>query len=197
MRPHQNVVNHKKRAELPGGIDPYFKSAKRVQKTSMKAVVFFKLVTLLLVTARLPFRLVLHPVFKALVWFLDPTVPFPTRADIVDKVLSGMVESGVSDLKAMLLRTAGMAVTFDLWMSKKTDDILSLSVHFISEEWVWQHKHLGLVAMNGQTTGVIIVAKLRELLQQFSLKGKLFASVLDGGAKLTYRDDRARPSFSR
>ena len=59
-------------------------------------------------------------------------------------------------LKALIKGVHGVAVTFDLWMSKKTDDILSLDVHFVSEDWVWHHKHLGLVAMNGQTTGMML-----------------------------------------
>lgn len=76
-RPLKNVVNPKKRSELSGGIEQYVKSAKRVQKTSVKAVVFFKLVTfMLLVTTRLPFQLVMHPIFKALMWF--SSLPAPT-----------------------------------------------------------------------------------------------------------------------
>lgn len=160
--PHQNAGRDSQQlAGTPGtassaGIGKFFKSAKRVGKESPRAVTFYKLLTLLIVLARLPFRIVLHPVFKALVWFLDPTMPFPTRADITGKYLPRMVEDCATEVKESLQTTSGVSVTFDLWMSKKTDDILSLDVHFIDEHWQWVHKHLGLVAMGGQTSGAII-----------------------------------------
>ena len=39
--------------------------------------------------------------------------------------------------------------------------------------------------MNGQTTGAVIARKLQQLLEKFSLMGKLYAMVFhDGGANL-------------
>lgn len=193
VAPHANARLAKKRVELPGGIEQFFKSAKRVKKTSHRATVFLKLLTLLIVLARLPFRIVLHPLFKALIWFLDPTIPFPTRADITQRYLPAFVDECTAHVTRLLGTTDGVTVTFDLWMSKKTDDILSLDAHFISDDWQWRHQHLGLVAMNGVTSGVVIAAKLRELLDRFHLKGKLFAAVFDGGANL----QTARAELSR
>ena len=196
--PHANAnptrhTDKQKRGDGSAGIESYFKTVKRVKKTALKATVFFQLLTLFIVTARLPFRIVLHPIFKALVWFLDPTVPFPTRADITQQYLPALVDNCTSSLKALLQETCGVALTFDLWMSKKTSDILSLDCHFITKDWQWQHVHLGLVAMNGQTAGVVIATKLREILQRFDLKGKLFVAVFDGGANLqTARTELAR-----
>ena len=43
---------------------------------------------------------------------------------------------------------------------------------------------MGLVAMNGQTAWMVIVAKLRDIFHGFNIKGKLFVAVFDGGPNL-------------
>ena len=173
--------------DKPGeaAIGTYFRSVKKLKRESEKARTFFRLVTLLIVYARLPFSLVAHPVFKALVWFLDPTIPIPTRGELTNKLMPEMVKECKDSLCRSLDKVLGAAVTFDLWMSKKTDDILSVDLHFICSRWTWQHKHLGLVTMNGETRGIVVGRKLKEIFEEFNVMGKLFAMVFDGGANLS------------
>ena len=167
----------------------FFKSVKKIKRDSTKAKAFFELVTLLIVFCRLPFNLVVQPAFKAFVWFLDPTLPMPTRADITNDLLPRMVKDCKGLVRRSLESVSGAAVTFDLWMSMKTDEILSVDLHFICPQWIWHHKHLGLVAMNGQTRGPVIAKKLKEVFEDFNVMGKLYAMVFDGGANLTTAKD--------
>ena len=173
--------------DKPGevAIGNYFKSFKKIKRESEKAQTFFKLVTLLIVYARLPFSLLTQPVFKALVWFLDPTLPIPTRGELTNKLMPEMVKECRDSLRRSLDKVQGAAVTFDLWMSKKTDDILSVDLHFVCNRWTWQHKHLGLVALNGQTKGIVVGRKLKEIFEEYNVMGKLYAMVFDGGANLS------------
>ena len=163
----------------------FFKSVKKLKRDSTKAKAFFQLVALVIVFCRLPFNLVVQPIFKALVWFLDPTLPMPTRGDITNEVLPRMVKDCKETVCRSLETVVGASVTFDLWMSMKTDDILSVDLHFISHDWVWHHTHLGLVAMNGITRGPVIAKKLKEVFEEFNMMGKLYAMVFDGGANLS------------
>ena len=50
---------------------------------------------------------------------------------------------------------------------------------------VWRHVHLGLVAMNGNTKGVVVANKLKEVFDDFKLMGRLYAMVFDGGENLS------------
>lgn len=163
----------------------FFRSVKKVKKDSPKAVAFAELLTLLIVHARLPFNIVTQPIFKAFVWFLDPSVPMPTRNEITGSLLPRMVGVCKDNLRDSLKGVLGAAVTFDLWMSKKTDDILSVDLHYIDERWMWRHVHLGLVAMNGNTKGVVVATKLKEIFDDYNLMGRLYAMVFDGGANLS------------
>ena len=56
-------------ADKPGdaAIGKFFRLVKKAKRDSAKAQSFFRLVTLLIVFARLPFNLVMHPLFKAFV----------------------------------------------------------------------------------------------------------------------------------
>ena len=101
-----------------------------------------RMLTLLIVFARLPFNIVLDPVFRAFVCFLDPLVPFPTRSEITGKHLSTLRDDTEASLKSLraLLRTvhgALLQLTRGNWnMAKKIDDILSLDVHFITDGFI-------------------------------------------------------------
>ena len=161
-----------------------FKRASKVQKDSHKGKTFYRLLLLLIVFARLPFNILVNPVFKAFVWFLDPSVPIPSRNEFTGKVVPDAVKEAEMYVRQLLNGVLGVAVSFDLWMSNKTDDVLSLDVHFISPDWVWHHKHLGLLSCNGKTRGTDIAPKLQTMFRRFNLEGRLFAVVKDGGANL-------------
>ena len=156
----------------------FFRSVKKIKKDSPKATAFAELVTLVIVLARLPFNIVQQPIFKAFVWFFDPSVPLPSREDVTGTLLPRMVSESLQNV-------LGATVTFDLWMSIKTDDILLVDLHFVDNAWMWRHVHLGLVAMNGNTKGVVIANKLKEVYDDFKLMGRLYAMFFDGGANLS------------
>ena len=178
--------NKRQSDDKPGEavLGKFFRSVKKAKKDSSRAQAFFRMVTLLIVFARLPFNIVVNPVFKAFVWFLDPTLPFPTRGDITGKLLPGLVSECRRTVIDSLDRVLGVAVTFDLWMSKKTDDILSIDLHYVSHRWTWEHRHLALVAMNGQTRGAVVAKRLKDVFDDFNVMGKLYAMVYDGGSNL-------------
>ena len=113
----------------------FFRSVKKIKKDSPKATAFAELLTLLIVLARLPFNIVQQPVFKAFVWFLDPSVPLPSRGDVTGTMLPRMVSECKDRVRESLQNVLGATVTFDLWMSIKTDDILPIDLHFVDNTW--------------------------------------------------------------
>eukprot|EP00873_Tetraselmis_striata_P006198 jgi/Tetstr1/426462/TSEL_016763.t1 len=66
-------------AAAGGTVVHCFRSSKKIKKDTLKARVFFQLLGLLMVYARLPFRLVDNPLFQSVCWFLDPSMPIPGR----------------------------------------------------------------------------------------------------------------------
>eukprot|EP00873_Tetraselmis_striata_P034305 jgi/Tetstr1/454569/TSEL_041464.t1 len=95
------------------------KSGRKPDDPKVKLV--WRTLAILVVFCRLPFSIVENPSFKAFVWLLDATVPLPTR------------------------RKLGVVIAYDLWMSRKTEDNLSLDIHFIDRGWIWHHYHAGII----------------------------------------------------
>jgi hypothetical protein len=89
VRPSQLVFT--KRRQPPPPLSPLealstnndeSRPLKRPKTDEEKADTLASLLALLLVFARLPFSLLANTMFKAFVWFLDPVVPIPTRAQV-------------------------------------------------------------------------------------------------------------------
>lgn len=100
-----------------------------------------------------------------------------------------LLPSMVKDLEAEVMKELqgvdGVALAFDLWMSRKTEDVLSLDMHFITPAWEWKHRHVGLLSCSDSTSGpAIIGSKLSGLFKRFNLQSRIFAIVKDGGANL-------------
>ena len=164
------------KSSASGLLPNFFKKYSKVSKDSPKGKTFYRLLMLMIVFARLPFNILFNHVFKAFVWFLDPSVPFPTRHELTGKIVPDAAKETEKYVKALLNGVLGVAVSFDMWMSNKTDDVLSLDIHFIDPDWVWQHKHLGLLSCNGQTRGTDIAPKLQTMFQRFDFEGRLLCS---------------------
>ena len=78
-----------------------------------------------------------------------------------------------------------LAVCFDIWMSRKGQDIMSLDAHYIDKEWTGLHsQHLGLIDCSSDTSGHVLARKTRKLLKKHGVEQKTAAMVRDGGENL-------------
>jgi len=74
-----------------------------------------------------------------------------------------------------------VAVLFDQWMSRKVEDNLSFDIHYITEDWSWQHNHAGILSSSDSSIGADIASKLQHVIEEFGLSNKIFSIVKDGG----------------
>eukprot|EP00873_Tetraselmis_striata_P040974 jgi/Tetstr1/461238/TSEL_006368.t1 len=95
----------------------------------------WRMLALLIFFCRLPFPIVENPFFKVFVWLLDATVLLPMRRKLCDTLLPDLHDKGKT-LKRLLARVKGVAITlFDMGVSRKREDNLSLDNHFIYRRW--------------------------------------------------------------
>eukprot|EP00873_Tetraselmis_striata_P017623 jgi/Tetstr1/437887/TSEL_002840.t1 len=144
-------------------------STKKRPHDDKRVIFFWRLLCLLIVFCRLPFSIVANPILKAFMWFLDSSLPLPSRAKLTSQLLPELKEGPSNRLKGLLKGVRGVALTFDLWMSRKTEDHLSVDVHFISSDWVWHHSHIGILSCADSTSGEAIADKMRPVLAEFDL----------------------------
>jgi hypothetical protein len=73
----------------------------------------------------------------------------------------------------LLAGVFGMAICFDLWMSRKGHEIMSMDAQYLSEEWVFSRQHLGLINCSSDTGGVSLFKKARRLLRRKKMLSKV------------------------
>lgn len=69
------------------------------------------------------------------------------------------------------------SMTTDCWTSNSTMSYLSLTVHFINEQFYFQSLTLNLHYLQSEHTANYLHASLEELLQSWNLKDKVSANI--------------------
>ena len=88
------------------------------------------------------------PAFPELVHFLDPRNLPASRTRLTRKLLPALYDGRKNDVSKELQNATCVALQFDLWMTKKTEEIFSLNANV-------GHKniHLGMPYSSGCTDG--------------------------------------------
>lgn len=76
---------------------------------------------------------------------------------MVDNIFPALVDDTVKHVEGLLTGVSSVTLSFDLWMSRKTDDILAVVCHFLDVNWIWRHVVLGLLNCDKGTSGALCV----------------------------------------
>ena len=174
-----------KASSLKSTVTAHFAQMKKRKSIDKRTQLFWRFLCILVVFCRLPFSIVESAVFRAFVWFCDATLPFPTRSKLNNELLPELRKEVANGIHRGLKSVKGVAVSFDLWMSRKTEDNLSFDIHYITEDWRWHHKHVGILSCSDSSVGADIAAKLQPAIEEFGLSNKIFSIVKDGGGNLS------------
>ena len=149
-----------KGSSLKSAVTAHFVQMKKRKSSDRRTQLFWRFLCILVVFCRLPFSIVESAVFKAFVWFCDPTLPFPTRSKLNNDLLPHLRKEIANGIRKGLQSVRGVSVSFDLWMSRKTEDNLSFDIHYITEDWRWQHHHVGILSCSDSSVGADISTRL-------------------------------------
>eukprot|EP00873_Tetraselmis_striata_P029573 jgi/Tetstr1/449837/TSEL_036900.t1 len=94
-------------------------------------------------------------------------------------------DKGRKTLKRLLAGVRGVAITFDMWMSRKMEDNLSLDIQFIDHGWIEHHYHAGIISCKDSSTGEDIAPLMEPVLMEYGLFSRVVAVVKDGGGNLS------------
>jgi hypothetical protein len=64
---------------------------------------------------------------------------------MVDNSFTTLENDTTKHVEGLLTGVSSVTLSFDLWMSRKTDDILAVVAHFLDAKWIWRHVVLGLL----------------------------------------------------
>ena len=125
--------------------------------------------------------------FRKLILTHEPKLSFPSRLRLREKLIP-QLRKEVDDGKVVPALTQSgnviaCGITFDLWMSRQTEDIFAVVVHFIDMEWEVKAYCLGMLKMS-KTDGAALNDGFHPVVTKYGLEDKILAFVSDEGANL-------------
>uniref|UniRef100_A0A9J7ZG55 Uncharacterized protein n=1 Tax=Cyprinus carpio carpio TaxID=630221 RepID=A0A9J7ZG55_CYPCA len=159
-------------------ITPYEKSSKR-SKDITRAVSYF------LAKEMMPLSTVEQDGFRKLVKVLDSRYELPGRKYFSKTALPQLYEECREKLENNLRNVKYFATTSDLWSSRTSEPYMSLTIHYIDEEWCLQSRCLQTAYFPDDHTAEILSAGLEDALASWGLsEDRQVCITTDNGANI-------------
>ncbi|KAL1567116.1 zinc finger BED domain-containing protein RICESLEEPER 2-like [Salvia divinorum] len=143
---------------------------------------FRELLCSAIVVHDLPFRFVEYERIIACFEYLKWDIKLVTRNTMKADILK-MYEKEKIVIKSKLGKIPGrLSLTSDCWSSITSDGYISLTCHFIDEDWVLQKFVLNFSLMPSPHTGATLSNKLYSMLCDWGIENKAFSLTLDNAA---------------
>ena len=123
--------------------------------------------------------------FQALLNYIEPGYKVPTDTHIAQAVRQKHDTSKKALKKQLNQESSFIALTSDIWTSCANDAYISLTAHFINNEWKMVSCVLATSPFPGHHTALNIVEKLKEIIASYGLQeSQLVALVHDQGSNM-------------
>lgn len=123
--------------------------------------------------------------FRKLIKVLDPRYELPGRKYFSQTALPQLYDECRRKLEIHLKDVKYFATTTDLWSSRTSEPYMSLTIHFIDEEWALHSKCLQTVYFPEDHTGEIISQGLEDALKSWGLReDRQVCITTDNGANI-------------
>ncbi|XP_074271370.1 zinc finger BED domain-containing protein RICESLEEPER 3-like [Silene latifolia] len=141
---------------------------------------FCQLLAVAIAKHNLPLQLVEYEGIKINVFcYLNPDVKFFVRNTIKSDILR-MYRIEKDKLIGLLKRTNGrISLTYDCWSSVTTDGYMTLTTHFIDENWQLQKRVLNFSFLPLPYSGAAMFVKITSLLIEWGIEDRIMSLTLD------------------
>ncbi|XP_057538292.1 putative AC transposase isoform X1 [Amaranthus tricolor] len=144
--------------------------------------IFRELLALAIVRHDLPFQFVEYEGIRRLFSYLNPTTKTISRNTSKSDVVK-MYEREKENLKFLLGSISSrICLTSDCWSSITSDGYITLTAHYVDDNWVLKKKLLNFCFMPPPHTGVHLSDHVCSLLKDWGILQKIFSITLDNAA---------------
>lgn len=119
--------------------------------------------------------------FLNLLKTLDPRYVPPSRT-IMRSSLPNKYKSTKEALEASLSAIKYVALTTDIWTSRQTEGYITVTCHFVSDDWKFRSVVLATVNFSDSHTAEHISEQLGKIVDEWSLRPKVVGVVTDNAA---------------
>jgi hypothetical protein len=134
--------------------------------------------------SRLPFQLVEHPEFRALIKMarLAPSFPEIPSAYMVRRHLQELVEERQYTLLRKLTEGAKFSIALDCWTSPFRQAFMTVTGYLLDQEWNYRKLLLGFEPLHGSHTGSYLSTILFELLEKYQITNRVLTITTDNAS---------------
>ncbi len=123
--------------------------------------------------------------FRRMIKTLDPRYVIPSRKYFSQTAIPNLYQQHRAKLEVDLATIPHFAATTDTWFSRSMEPYLSLTVHFISDDWVLRSHCLQTSYFPDDHIGKLLATGLQDALDCWGLSmQKLVAITTDSGANI-------------
>ena len=116
---------------------------------------------------------------------LEPRYKIPQRGYMVDTAVPAMYEEVKKAVKTSLGAAQRVALTCDGWTSRATQSYVTITSHYISDDWEMVTHVLQTRAMHESHTGSNIADLLKRAVDEWGIRDKEPAIVTDNARNMT------------
>lgn len=154
-----------------------------------------QLVLNVIVKGQRPLSLVEDEAFKDLLSYLEPGYTIPGR-----KHFTGAIQAKYSEVRDKLTSQLSaidyLSITADTWTSIAAQSYLTVTVHYVSQEWLLRSHVLGTLLLEERHTGEHLSEWIVEMLSNFGINpSKVVAVVHDNASNMVSALNKLKSSY--
>jgi len=137
-----------------------------------------------IITDQQPFTIVENKSFKKFMLTIQPKYRLPSRHTIKDMIIKKF-ESAQSQIDNYLqLSTSKVSLTMDMWTSITSLGILAVTIHFIRDDWQFDHFVLDVLYIPSPHNALAIKDAIVEIVSKLKIENRLIGITSDNEAKM-------------
>uniref|UniRef100_A0A9J7ZZ58 Zinc finger BED domain-containing protein 1-like n=1 Tax=Cyprinus carpio carpio TaxID=630221 RepID=A0A9J7ZZ58_CYPCA len=115
---------------------------------------------------------------------IEPRYKLPTRATFTDSVLPALYKETKAKVMESMCKARRVAITSDAWTSVATESYVTITSHYISEDWKIVSHVLQTRAVYESHTGAHMARLLLDVVEEWQLTDKSVVLVTDNAANM-------------
>ena len=146
----------------------------------------------LITTDLQPLSVVENRAFRQLLHKMDPRYTIVSRKHMTYNLLPELYNSEKVKLLDKLKQVDHVSVTTDCWTSRTVDPYMTVTVHFVDQNWQINSRVLSTTKVEGSHTGEKIADELRGVFKTWDIEDKVTTIVTDNAANVKNAVERLK-----
>ncbi|XP_039661199.1 E3 SUMO-protein ligase ZBED1-like [Perca fluviatilis] len=131
-----------------------------------------------------PYSVVENAGFRHMLKTIEPRYKLPTRATFTDSALPTLYKETKAKVMESMCKASRVAITSDAWTSVATESYVTITAHYVSEDWQIVSHVLQTRAVYESHTGAHMAGLLLNVVEEWQLTDKSVVLVTDNAANM-------------